>query len=311
MPAYPAPPPPPQPWGGPPPHSAYPAQGAAPLSGDFIAKVRSNKLLLHAAAGTVGGAVGALLAEVAANIYDASTFMSVVTTGLWSCIFASVIAVALFLSDAWHQRRVIQPGRALVVWILGAVAGFIAGAVAQSIFLIDFGSIEFKNYVLRSFCWGIAGVLIGGMLSRTVPNLGLARGAAAGFVGGCAGGICFVLVSNYLPEMLGRIIGIAAIGLALGVAMYVVESMFREASLQVIWGPHDTAHVGLGAQPVTIGGGIEDDVVVAGLPSHAASVVLANGHIEYVDNSTGQRTPLTNGSQFQVGSVGLVVHAGQ
>lgn len=284
---------------------------AAQASSDFIAKVRSNKLLLHAAAGTAGGAAGALLAEVAAHIHDSSSFMTVVTTGLWSCIFASVVAVALFLSDAWHQRRVIQPGRAVVVWILGAVAGFIAGAIAQSVFLIDLGSIELKHYLLRPFCWGIAGLLIGGMLSRTVPNLGLARGAAAGFVGGCAGGICFVLVSNYLPEVLGRIVGIAAIGLALGVSMYVVESMFREASLQVIWGPYDTAHVGLGTQPVTIGGGIEDDVVVAGLPSHIASVVLVNGHIEHIDHATGRRTPLANGSQLQVGSAVLVVHAGQ
>lgn len=312
-PTYPAtsPPPPGQPWGNPHPQGTYPVHGSAPSGGDLIAKVRSNKLLLHAAAGTIGGAAGALLAEVAANIHDTSRFMSVLTTGLWSSIFASVIAVSLSLSDTWHQRRAIRPNRVLTVWILGAAAGFIAGAVAQAIFLIDFGSIEFQNYVLRSFCWGIAGVLIGGMLSRTVPNLGLARGAVAGFIGGCAGGIGFVLVSTYLPEMLGRLVGIAAIGLALGVAMYVVESIFREASLQVVWGPHDTAHVGLGAQPVTIGGGIEDDVVVSGMPSHSASVVLVQGRIEYVEHATGRRTQLTNGSHFQVGSVALIVHAGR
>lgn len=318
-PGYGAPPPPPygapdpcqQHWAGAAQPAAYPAQASAPSSSAFIAKVRSNKLLLHASAGTLGGAVGALMAEVAANIYDTSTFMTIMTTSLWSCIFASVIAVALFLSDVWHQRRQIQPSRVLVAWILGAAAGFIAGAVAQSIFLIDFGSMDFKNYVLRSFCWGIAGLLIGGMLSRTVPNLGVARGCAAGFVGGCAGGICFVLISSYLPEVLGRVFGIAAIGLALGVAMYLVESLFREASLQIIWGPYDTAHVGLGAQAITIGGGIEDDVVVSGLPDHAASVVLVDGHVEYIDNLTGNRTPLTNGSQFKVGAVYLVVHADQ
>ena len=115
-------------------------------------------------------------------------------TGLWFGICSAVIAASLFVSAEWYQRRKLLAGRILKVFLFGAVAGFVSGAIAQGVFLVDIGSIEFQNYVLRSFCWGLAGAIIGGLFSRTVPNLGLSRGCAAGFIGGCIGGILFVLV---------------------------------------------------------------------------------------------------------------------
>ncbi|WP_179475845.1 hypothetical protein [Mycolicibacterium vinylchloridicum] len=278
---------------------------------DVVGKLRSNKLVLHLSAGALGGALGALLAEVVPQEYSTSRFMTIWVTGLWSLLFTSVIATALFLSDAWHQRRELRPGRIGVTWLFGAAAGFVAGAVAQAVFLMPVDSFEFKNYVLRTFCWGIAGALIGGLLSRTVPNLGVGRGIAAGFVGGCIGGISFVLIAQQLPEMWGRIVGIAALGLALGLAMYVVEKLFREASLEVIWAPGETTEIGLGLQPITIGGNVEDDVFVRGLPPNVSTIVLSNGQIEHFENYNGARTLLTNGSQLQVGPIYLVIHARQ
>lgn len=237
--------------------------------------------------------------------------MAVMETGLWSCIFTTVLAGALFLSDTWHQRRELRPSQVLIALAFGAGAGFVAGAVAQALYSLDIGSFEFRNYVLRTFCWGLAGALIGGLLSRKVPNLGLVRGAAAGFVGGCVGGICFVLIANVFPEELGRIFGIAALGLALGLVMYVAETLFRDASLEIIWGPNEVSRVSLGPQPVTVGGGLEDDVYVPGLPAATSVILLSNGLIEHIENYTGKRTPLRDGSQLQVGPVYLAIHARQ
>jgi MFS family permease len=278
---------------------------------DVLSKLRTNQLALDLIGGTLGGAVGALLAEIASRDSFASRFESVVYTGLWFSICSSVIAAALFVCAEWYQRRELLPGRVLKVLLFGAIAGFISGAVAQAVFLIHIGSPEFQNYVLRSFCWGLAGAIIGGLLSRTVPNLGLKRGSAAGFIGGCVGGILFVLVSNELPETWGRVVGVGALGLALGLAMYLVENLFREASLEVIWAYNETTRVSLGAQPISVGGSSEDQIFVRSLPPRASTIVLHNGQIEHFDNSNGTRTPLTDGSRLHIGPLHLVIHATQ
>jgi hypothetical protein len=288
------------------PPSTQPANGV-------LAQLRTNQLALDLIGGTLGGAVGALLAEIVASSRDSfvGRFETFVYTGLWFGVFSGVIAAALFVCAEWYQRRELLAGRVLKVLLFGAIAGFISGAVAQGVFLIPVGSLEFQNYALRSFCWGLAGAIIGGLLSRTVPNLGLKRGGAAGFIGGCVGGLLFVLVSNEVPETWGRVVGLSCLGLALGLAMYVVENMFREASLEVIWAYNETTRVNLGAQPISIGGSSEDQIFVRGLPPRASAIVLQNGQIEHFAYANGTRTPLTDGSQLSIGSIRLVVHAAQ
>ena len=57
-----------------------------------------------------------------------------------------------------------------------------------------------------------------------------------------------------------------------------------------------------------VGGG-EDHVFVRGLPPRFASIVFANGVIEYVETASGARTPLKNGSRLEIGKLNLVIHA--
>jgi len=280
---------------------------------DVVTKLRTNKLAVYLIGGGLGGLTGALLAElvVVSGPRYYTTFLGVILhTSLWSGVFTSVLAAALVIAAEWYQRRELRPRRVVNAFLFGALAGSIAGAIAEAIFQQKIGSPEFKNYVLRTFCWGLAGALIGALLSRTVPNLGLKRGSAAGFIGGAVGSICFILVSSALPETLGRLVGISALGIALGLAMYVVEQLFREASLEVIWAPNETTRVSLGAQPVTIGGG-EDHIFVRGLPEHVSAIVFENGQIEHIETSNGKRTPLKDGSCIPIGPLQLVVHAAE
>jgi uncharacterized membrane protein YeaQ/YmgE (transglycosylase-associated protein family) len=287
-----------------------------PTSSDtgVVTKLRTNKLAVYLLGGGFGGLAGALLAElveIARPRYYIPFLEVILYTALWFGVITSVLTAALVIAAEWYQRRELRPGRVVNAFLFGALAGAIAGAVAEAIFQQKIGNPEFQNYVLRTFCWGLAGSLIGGLLSRTVPNLGLKRGSAAGFVGGAVGGICFLLlVSSTVAETLGRLVGISVLGIALGLAMYVVEQLFREASLEVIWAPNESTRVSLGAQPVTIGGG-EDHVFLRGLPEHVAAIVFANGQIEYIETSNGKRTPLKDGSCLPIGPVQLVVHAAE
>lgn len=279
----------------------------------LIARLRANQLALYAVAGAAGGVVGAMCAELV-NQADPDYYTSRAEisfwTGLWSAVFASVLAGALFAAVEWYQRRDIRPRGAIRVMLFGALAGFLAGGLAQALYNADVGSAWFHHYVIRTICWGLLGALVGSLLARPIPNLSFKRGLAAGFIGGAIGGICFIQVSSVLPDTLGRVVGIGALGLALGLAMYAAETLFREASLEVIWAPNETSRVGLGGKPISIGGG-EDHIFVRGLPPRVSTIEFNGGHIEHVETANGKRTPLQDGSRLRIGSVYLVVHAAE
>jgi len=279
---------------------------------ESITKLRSNQLFLNVVAGALGGGAGSLLAEVVYRVQPtySSDVQTVVFIGLWCSFFASVISTALFTAGIWYQRRELHPQPVLRAMLFGALAGFVAGGAAQWLYQQDIGSIDFQNYVLRTFSWGLAGALIGALLSRAIPNLGLQRGCLAGFIGGAIGGIGFLMVSMVLPDTFGRFVGVATLGAALGLAMYLAETLFREASLEVIWAPNESSRVSLGAQPVSIGGG-EDQIFVRGLAPRVSQIIFQNGQIEHIETATGKRTPLQDGSRLRIGPINLVVHAGR
>jgi hypothetical protein len=277
-----------------------------------LAAIRANKPLLFLLAGALGGAAGSVLAEnVPAAPRNAPFWQVLLVTGLWMGTTGAVLAGTLVAAGEWHQRRDFRPRQLGKVLLFGALAGLVAGAVAQAAFSIEIWSPRVHEYVIRPLCWALMGALLGLLLSRTVPNLGLWRGLLAGAVGGGVGGIGFLLVCQVLPQalqVLARMVGLGTLGLVIAAAMLVVEKLFREASLEVVWAPGETTNFNLGAQAVTIGGG-EDHVFVRGLPSRFASIAFTNGVIEYVETATGKRTPLKDGSRLEIGKLNLVIHA--
>lgn len=277
-----------------------------------LTAVRANKRLLFLLAGSLGGAAGSVLAEnVPGSGRDASVLRLVATTGGWSAVAAAVLATCLFAASEWHQRRNFRPRQVQRLLLLGAVSGFVSGAVAQVAFSFQVGSPEFQDRVVRPLCWALMGGLLGALLSRSVPNLGAWRGLLAGGCGGGLGGVGFLWAGALLPQalqVLARMVGWGTLGLFIALAMLVVERLFREASLEVIWAPNESTNFNLGAQAVTIGGG-EDHVFVRGLPPRFASIVFANGLIEYVETASGARTPLKDGSRLEIGMLNLLIHA--
>ena len=277
----------------------------------LLATVRGNKLALYGGAGFLGGALGALAAETI-NRQDVPLTRAqlMVSTGLHDAVLSCILALALFLAAEWHQRREIVPLKIVRIFLYGAGAGFLSGAVAQALYSVAEPGF-FKYYVLRVVCWALFGLLLGAILSRPVPSLGLARGAVAGAAGGAIGCLGALAAWYLLPdsaEFVGRIIGFGLLGLALGLAMHFVESLFSEAAIEVEWAPYETTRVSLGAQPVTVGGG-EDHIFLRGFPPHISSIVFNNGQIEHIETSNGKRTPLEDGSRLRIGGVNMVVHA--
>lgn len=270
--------------------------------------IRNNKPVLFALLGCLGGVVGALLGELAPDSAKSSSTI-VVEVAVWTALCGSAIAVALFsASELYHRRRGFVSRQALRYLSAGAIGGGIAGAVAQALYNAHFVSPEFTNFILRPLCWGLMGAILGLRLASTIPNLHLSRAAIAGGIGGTLGGVAFLIGSAFMSQSFGRMAGLGALGAALGLAIVVVDSMFREATLEIIWAPREVTTVALGRIPVTIGGG-DDHIFVAGLPQNAACVVIEQGKVQYVDTASARRTDLRDGSKIKIGSIEVVVHA--
>lgn len=270
--------------------------------------LRNNKHLLYGGAGFSGGAAGALLAEVVGD-HQWSFLGTLLHVALWAAIFSAVLALALaWAGDYYAGRRWMNQRAAVDALVSGATAGALSGGIAQLIYTIDLTSPAVREFVFKPACWGLMGLLLGWRMAAKIPNLERSKALLAGAVGGFIGGLGFLIVGAVLTEFIGRMMGVGVLGMALGLAIVVVEQWFRVASLEVKWAPKETTTVNLGSRPVMIGGG-DDHVYLTGLPEHAMSVVLEQGRIFVTEVASGRRTELRDGSLIRVGALEIVVHA--
>ena len=279
-----------------------------------------NKFLLFTVAGLIGGALGSLGSEFIMSHEEASSagFMSLVfRTGVWGCCWGIGITLALLGVCEVYARR-----SAFSVWVAinglwrGALCGFVSGAVAQAVFSLPVKEAWLRYWIFKPVCWGIAGLLLGLLLSFSIPNLGKIKGAIAGMVGGFIGGGTFVclnfllLMFNSCGTMAGgflRMVGIGIIGAAVGLVVTVAEAVFRSAYVEIFWGTNEKTIVNLGPEPVWFGGG-RSQVFVKGLPERSAGLVMQAGTIVFME-SNGSRRTLGDGQSMTVGHVRIVVHA--
>jgi len=267
--------------------------------------MRNNKKLLFSFYGLAAGLVGAVIAELVPD-FGTAGILIVGHVGAWSAVFAALIASGLTAAGESYNRRPFKATAYQSSLLAGAVAGGLAGSVAQAVYFVKSGDGFLQDVIFRALCWALMSAIIGWRLSSSIPNLGAKRGLLAGGIGGFLGGLGFVAACQFLPELLARSVGIGFLGLALGLAVVAVEALTREASLEVIWGPKEITSVGLGAKPVSIGGG-DDDVYVAGIPEHAVTILLSSGKVVCTEKVSGKQSHLKNGSRIKMGRVELVV----
>lgn len=280
----------------------------------MLAKIRNNKKALFSVMGLVGGALGAALASAFSDWGEGSPVLLVAATALWVGTFSAILTMALYWAQDIYNRRPGFPTEKLKSGLgYGFVAGLIAGGAAQSVYSIPFESAALQNLVFKPACWGLMGAMLGWRLTTVMPNFSVQRAIIAGAIGGTLGGIFFVLSAmaiDGLSELPAQMIGVGLLGAVLGFSLVTVESMFRDASLEITWAPKEITVVALGAKAVSIGGG-DDHIYVAGLPQNASGVVIEQGKIYYADNVGGRRTELRNGSKINIGTISVVVKAKQ
>lgn len=278
----------------------------------MLSRIRSNKKALFSTMGFAAGALGALLARVFSHEGDASMLALVGVTGLWVGTFSAVISMSLIWAQDIYNRRPGFPTAKLKSGLgYGFIGGLIAGSVAQTVYSFQFDSQFLQEVVFKPACWALMGAVLGWRLAGVIPNFPTQRAVTGGAIGGAIGGFGFVLVPDFfgsLPEVGAQMLGVAILGAVLGISIVTIESMFREACLEITWAPKEVTVVNLGAKQVTIGGG-DDHIYVDGMPQGASGVLMEQGKIYYVDNVRKTRTELRDGSRINIGSVSAVVKA--
>ena len=150
-------------------------------------------------------------------------------------------------SQVWEKAT----QTAVIGFLLGGIAGAISGAIAQELFshivknLLQNGQDLFNTYksldfyLARALAWAIFGLGIGiavGLAKRS-PQKAI-NGLVGGAAGGALGGFVFHWISTQpnVSEGTARLLGLAVVGAAIGVAIGLVEVARRQAWLRVVGG---------------------------------------------------------------------------
>ena len=216
-------------------------------------------------------------------------------------IIGSCIAAALLAGYSTYMRRF-----RLLEFLKTALFGFFAGAVAGSVsgFVWGFGA---AGPVRQSVVLIIAGSLLGLGLSYRIPNLGRWHG----LTGGALGAAATALVGSLAPGRDSFVaLAFALLGFFIGAALVFVEAAFREAWLEVRYGPKEIRNITLGLEPVSIGGDPDACTVYAkNAPAVAYRYKLDQGSITCEDVTKGQTTTVQPGTTQTIGNLTVTVRA--
>lgn len=277
-----------------------------------------GKFWSFAGCGAAGGALGAVVGEVVQRSAAGTFFTLLLVTAAWTALIAIGIAWALLGAQSYYLTRGFPRGRQIVIGGLGAVlAGSIAGFAAQLFFglaLLVLSTDSLAALIaleaVRVLAWALMGILLGIGLSRCIPNLGTVRGLVGGVVGATVGALGFVLLTYTLGDLLGRWLGAGIIGGCLGAVLTWIEMAFREAWLEVAYGPKETRRVSLGKQSVLLGSDRERcTVLVPNALPVALKYVLEGGQVHLEDLGQGQTVTIGPGDRRTLGTLTVTLRA--
>jgi Ca-activated chloride channel family protein len=233
----------------------------------------------------------------------------VLAVGLWTAALALGISLSLIAVQNHYLHRAVLTAREGAKGLAGSLAaGAVAGAAGQLLFQQTAeGPWEFAARVAS---WALLGGLLSGLLTLFVPNLRPGRAVAAGVLGGGLGALGYLAAQTHLGAITGRLVGAATLGFAVGLMVALVEAVFREAWLEVHYGPRESRSVGLGATPVTVGSDPRCTVYVPQAPPVGLRYLFANGEVLCGAGAEGPLRRLLPGDEERLGNVRLVAQAG-
>jgi MFS family permease len=285
-------------------------------------KTMLNRLTKKTGFYAIGGGVVAAIAEgitefVHLDVMDeaaGSAWQPITDVALWMGLCALGISLGLLAAQNLYLKRMPRAETLIKSLVIGLVSGAIAGGIAQLLFGVFVGQLDFVfARIFQASCWGLAGLGVGLGVSFFVPNYPAGRATLAGFLGGALGGAAFVSLGIFLdiPEAAARVVGLFLLGAAIGLAISATEEILREAWLTVIWGKNETSSLSLGKKPVVLGSAREADLHLSSkkFPPITAILSVENNRVMLDNRLNQQKTALPNGSKITIGPITIVINA--
>jgi len=269
----------------------------------------SIRTIIFGIAGALGGTVGELISEIFQVNENGKTFWeTVILTAVWTAFIGLGISIGLLIAQSIYLKKKPVFETLIKTAFMGILLGAIAGGLAQIIFALTYSISELAEIISRIACWGIMGCGVGWGVSIFVPNFPKKRAMLAGFLGGLIGGAIFRATFSVFPEVMGRVVGIMALGFFIGLTISFIEEALRTAWLTVIWGKNETKTVTLGQKPVLFGSSSEADIYLSKDMPVRASVQIENAKVVMYDKAVNQRRVLQNGDRVDLGKISFVVN---
>jgi Ca-activated chloride channel family protein len=251
--------------------------------------------------------------QMLASLPDGGAFMtSLLRAAAWASLIAIGSSMALVAAQNHHmRRRAIRLRQLPGVLAGGILTGLLAGAAGQSLYYAISSMPEAFVRGGRIVAWLLLGSGTGLGMSAFVPNLGRRRAVVGGLVGGAIAGLCFLGVGPGVGDTAARLVGAAALGLATGMMLVLVERVRRRAWLVVHWSRNETSTLLLGRKPIVIGGGSRADVCTAFDDTVAvrARISFVEDEIRLEDPSSRESRVLADREIVDFGRISVEVRA--
>ncbi len=225
--------------------------------------------------------------------------------GVWTSTLALGLAWALIVAqNVYLKRGPLSVDDGLKGGLSGLAAGFVAGGAGQFLYQV----VPYRPFQLAG--WALLGCLVGTGMAFFVPNLDRKKALQAGAIGGAVGCLGFLLAAFVLGDFAGRVVGAAVLGLAIGLMVGLVETAFREAWLEVAYGPDgkEKRAVSLGPVPVTVGSARDCKVWARDAEPVAFRYKYEAGKVTCEDVAAKKADLMGEGDQRSAGLVKLTVH---
>jgi Ca-activated chloride channel homolog len=252
-------------------------------------------------AGSLAGAIAGLAGQY---IYTSINSLTFGYRGIFFGVSFSCLGLILWmLAQRRNKRKAEMTRRRYVLYILMILV--VAWLLSRIVLL----SFMIQDALSRTIGLALIGLLVGMGFSFFIPNLGKIKGLVGGLVGGVAAGILFVWISKVGSDTGARIVGALALGAGIGYMIALVESVWREAYLEVEWGPKEKNNINLGGKAILFGSSSDCHVYLQDYPPVAASVILKQGKITFEDRVTGKTQELQDGNKLKIGTLMIHIHA--